>query len=66
MLRSITQVTLTVVVAVLALGLKTVVGYVFIFGIAGLPALGVRGAALGTCFGWVFQTILLLILVYSS
>jgi putative MATE family efflux protein len=63
-LRSITQVTLTVVVAVLALGLKTILGYLFIFGIAGFPALGVRGAALGTCIGWIFQAILLLILVY--
>jgi Na+-driven multidrug efflux pump len=41
-----------------------VFAYLFIFGIAGLPALGVRGAALGTCIGWVFQTILLLTLVY--
>ena len=41
-LRSITQVTLTVIVAVLALALKTVLAYFFIFGIAGLPALGVR------------------------
>ena len=64
-LRSITQVTLTVVVAVLALALKTVIAYLFIFGIAGLPALGVRGAALGTCIGWMFQTILLVILVYA-
>jgi len=63
-LRSITQVTLTVVVAVLALGLKTILGYLFIFGIAGLPALGVRGAALGTCIGWIFQAILLIIFVY--
>lgn len=64
-LRSITQVTLVLIVAVLALALKTVTGYFFIFGIAGLPALGVRGAALGTCVGWIFQTILLLILVYK-
>ncbi|HET9914567.1 MAG TPA: MATE family efflux transporter [Anaerolineales bacterium] len=63
-LRSITQITLVVVVAVLALALKTVLAYLVIFGIAGLPALGVRGAALGTCVGWVFQTILLLTLVY--
>ena len=63
-LRSITQVTLTVIVVVLALALKTVLAYLFIFGIAGLPALGVRGAALGTCSGWVFECILLLILVY--
>lgn len=65
-LRSITQVTLTVMVAVLALVLKTIIAYLFIFGIAGLPALGVRGAALGTCIGWIFQTILLLILVYTQ
>lgn len=63
-LRSITHVTLTMIVAVLALLLKTVLAYLFIFGIAGLPALGVRGAALGTCIGWVFQSVLLLTLVY--
>jgi putative MATE family efflux protein len=63
-LRSITEVTMTVIVAVLALALKTVLAYLFIFGIAGLPALGVRGAALGTCIGWVFETILLVTLVY--
>jgi len=63
-LRSITQVTLTVSVAVLALALKTIIAYLFIFGVGGLPALGVRGAALGTCVGWVFQAILLLVLVY--
>jgi putative MATE family efflux protein len=64
-LRSITQVTLTVIVAVLALALKTVLAYLFIFGIAGLPMLGVRGAALGTCIGWAFECILLLVLVYA-
>jgi putative MATE family efflux protein len=63
-LRSITQVALTVIVAVLALALKTILAYLFIFGIAGLPALGVRGAALGTCTGWIFECLLLLILVY--
>lgn len=63
-LRSITHVTLTVVVAMVAWALKTVVAYAFIFGVAGLPALGVRGAAVGTCFGWIFQTILLLTFVY--
>lgn len=63
-LRSITQIALPVVVAVLALALKTVIAYLFIFGIAGLPALGVRGAALGTCVAWIFEAFLLVTLVY--
>jgi putative MATE family efflux protein len=53
-----------VIVGVLALVLKTVLAYLLIFGIAGLPALGVRGAAIGTCVGRTFETILLLSLVY--
>jgi putative MATE family efflux protein len=47
-----------------ALLVKTVIAYLFIFGMAGLPALGVRGAALGTCIGWVLEAILLVSLVY--
>jgi putative MATE family efflux protein len=64
-LRSITHVKVTVVVAVLALALKTILAYLFIFGIGGVPALGVRGAALGTGIGWLFESVLLLILVYT-
>jgi putative MATE family efflux protein len=63
-LRSITLVKLTVVVAVLALGLKTLIAYLLIFGIGFFPEMGVRGAAIGTAAGWTFQCVLLLILVY--
>lgn len=63
-LRSITMVKLTMVVAVIALGLKTLLAYLLIFGIGPFPALGVRGAAIGTAFGWAFECILLLVLVY--
>ncbi len=64
-LRSITQVTLAMVAAISALALKTGVGYILIFGHFGLPALGVRGAAIGTAIGWAFECVLLLILVYA-
>jgi putative MATE family efflux protein len=65
-LRSITQVTLTVIVSVLALGLKSILAYVLIFGHFGFPMLGVRGAAIGTSVGWAFECILLLVLVYTQ
>jgi len=64
-LRSITVVKLTVLVSVIALGLKTLLAYLLIFGIGIFPELGVRGAAIGTAFGWTFECILLLILVYA-
>jgi len=63
-LRSITMVRITVLVSVLGLGLKTILAYLLIFGIGVFPELGVRGAAIGTVFGWTFECILMFILVY--
>jgi putative MATE family efflux protein len=59
------MVKVTVIVSVLALGLKTILAYLLIFGIGIFPELGVRGAAIGTAVGWTFQCSLLLILVYT-
>lgn len=64
-LRSITRVTMATIVAVAALIIKTSIGYTLIFGHFGFPALGVRGAAIGTAIGWAFECVLLLILVYA-
>jgi putative MATE family efflux protein len=63
-LRSLRLIRLTVIVTVSALIFKTVLGYGLIFGVAGLPALGVRGAAFGTAAGWVLELVLLLTLVF--
>ena len=65
-LRSIQLVRMTVIATVSALVFKTVLGYVLIFGYAGFPALGVRGAAIGTASGWTLELILLLVLVYAQ
>lgn len=64
-LRSLRLIRMTVIVTVSALIFKTILGYGLIFGVAGLPALGVRGAAIGTAAGWVLELVLLLILVYT-
>jgi len=65
-LRSIQLVRLTVVATVSALIFKTILGYGLIFGIGGLPALGVRGAAIGTASGWTLELLLLLIFIYTQ
>jgi len=65
-LRSIQRVVITVVATIAAIIVKTGIGYVLIFGHFGLPALGVRGAAIGTVSGWILELILLLILVYTQ
>jgi putative MATE family efflux protein len=64
-LRSITLVKITVIVSGIAIVLKTLLGYLLIFGVGPFPALGVRGAAIGTTFGWIFQFFLILLLVYK-
>ena len=65
-LRSIQRVVITVVATISAITVKTIVGYTLIFGHFGFPALGVRGAAIGTVSGWTLELILLLIFVYAQ
>ena len=65
-LRSIQLIRITVIATTVALVFKTILGYLLIFGIGGLPALGVRGAAIGTASGWALELILLLVLIYAQ
>lgn len=65
-LRSIQLVRLTVIATTTALIFKTILGYMLIFGLGGFPALGVRGAAIGTASGWTLELILLIGFVYTQ
>ena len=65
LLRSISQVRLPVAASVTALSLKTLLGYLLIFGHLGLPALGTDGAALSTAIARWVECGLLLALVYA-
>lgn len=65
-LRSIHLVRIAVIATVSALIFKTTVGYLLIFGVGGLPALGVTGAGIGTASAWILELILLLILIYAG
>lgn len=65
-LRSIQLIRITVIATVSALIFKTILGYMLIFGLAGFPALGVRGAAIGTASGWALELLLLIGLVYAQ
>lgn len=64
-LRSIQLVRITVIATVTALIFKSIIGYTLISGHFGFPALGVRGAAIGTASGWALELILLLSMVYA-
>jgi len=63
-LRTVRRVTLPVSVTLVALGLKTALSYLLIFGNLGFPALGVNGAALATTLARGLELGLLLFLTY--
>lgn len=65
-LRSIQLIRIAVIASATALLFKTILGYILIFGHFGFPALGVRGAAIGTASGWALELILLFILIYAQ
>jgi len=65
-LRSIQLIKIAVISTIIALVLKTVLGYFLIFGIGIFPKLGVEGAAIGTASGWTVELILLFVLIYAQ
>jgi putative MATE family efflux protein len=64
-LRSTRNVKMPMAVSIAALSLKTALAYGLIFGLAGLPALGVIGAAIATCVARGLECAAMLILTYG-
>lgn len=64
-LRSTEHVKLPTAVTVVALAIKTALGYVLIFGHLGFPQMGVVGAAVATCVARYGECVALLILAYA-
>ena len=63
-LRSIETAKLPMLVNGFALGLDLLLNYTLIFGHFGFPALGVKGAAIGTCIAKWVECVVLLFFVY--
>lgn len=53
-------------VTIAAVVLNTVLGYLLVFGLLGLPKMGVGGAALATLISQAFRTIALVIILYTT
>ena len=65
-LRSTGNVKVPTFVSICALCLDALLNYLLIFGKLGLPAMGVRGAALGTTIARLFEVTLLLAITYRG
>lgn len=53
-------------VSAMALSLNALLNYILIFGMFGLPELGVEGAAIGTLIARIFEVILMIALIYGT
>lgn len=65
-LRSTENVKLPLVTSVVAFSLNTLMNYGLILGNFGLPALGVKGAAIATIISRLIEVILLLVIIYRK
>ncbi|QAA33176.1 MATE family efflux transporter [Clostridium manihotivorum] len=64
-LRSIGQVKAPMFVSVTALAVNTVLNFTMVYGVAGIPGLGVYGSALGTLIARIIEFILMIFVVYK-
>ncbi len=66
MLRAVNRVTVPVITSCIAIVVNIVLNYILIFGKLGVPALGVKGAALATLLARVLEISLVLFYVYGK
>lgn len=64
--RAIQNLALPTTVNAIALLMNAVLNYLLIYGVAGFPELGVRGAAIATLIARVFEFITLFIVIYAQ
>lgn len=64
-LRSIGEIKVPLAVSIAALGLNLVVSYGLIFGVGGLPRMGIMGSAVATLLARIFELVVLLWLIYT-
>ncbi len=65
-LRSTERVNPPLFTSIAAVIVNTALNYIFIYGKLGLPAMGIRGAALATLISTIVQSVLLMIVLRSS
>lgn len=65
-LRATERVNPPLFTSIAAVAVNTVLNYIFIYGKLGMPAMGIRGAALATLTSTIVQSVLLLIVLRSS
>jgi len=65
-LRSIRQVKTPMYVSAVALGINTFLNFSLIYGMFGLPRLGIRGSAIGTLIARTVEMTLILFIVYKN
>ncbi len=64
-LRATQQSVLPLIASIIALGTNTLLNYMLIFGNFGMPAMGVRGAALATAIARAFEMCIILFVVFG-
>lgn len=64
-LRSIGKTKTPTLISIISLVLNTIISYLLVYGLCGLPQLGVSGAALGTLISRLLELILLMEFIYG-